>query len=85
MILRAAIIGILASAAVFAQERFDAATIKAIDLVGEGSRKEIVNVDPVTLTLRNMTLSSAIQWAYNVKYYQVTGPGWISDRRSRLS
>src|SRR5579871_4759775 len=85
MILRAATIGILISAGAFAQARFDVASIKPMDLVGEGRGREAINVDPVTLNLRNVTLSSAIQWAYNVKYFQVSGPGWIDDKRYEIS
>ena len=32
-----------------------------------------------------MTLSSAIQWAYDVRDYQVSGPAWIRDSRYDIS
>ncbi len=85
MTLRAAIWTALLPAVAFAQARFEVATIKPMALTGEGRGRETTIVDPGTLTLRNVTLSSAIQWAYDVKYYQVSGPGWINDRRYEIS
>ena len=76
---------LLWSACASAQAQFDVASVKPMNLTGEGSRRENVTVDPVSVTLRNVTLSSALQWAYNVKEYQVTGPGWIKDYRYEIS
>ena len=85
MTLRIAVLGVFLPACAVAQTQFDVASIKAMNLTGEGSRRENIAVDPVTLTLRNVTLSTALQWAYNVKEYQVTGPGWIKDYRYEIS
>jgi uncharacterized protein (TIGR03435 family) len=31
--------------------------------------------------MRNIAMQEAIQWAYNVESYQVTGPGWMGNTR----
>ncbi len=48
---------------------------------GEGSRRESLENSPGSLTFRNVSLRTAITWAYGVQDYQVTGPGWIVDER----
>ncbi len=41
---------------------------------GEGRTRETIDQSPVSLTLRNVTLSSCVQMAYGVRFYQVSGP-----------
>ena len=48
---------------------------------GEGSRRERVSHTPNSLTMANVTLKSAVQYAYNVRIYQVTGPAWLDSDR----
>jgi len=63
---------------------FDVASIKASQIGkagGEGSRRESVNSSPGSLTMRNVSLSSCIRWAYNVKPFQVSGPTWLESER----
>ena len=74
--------------AALGQAQFDAASIKANHLAdkgGEGSRRQNVISNPGSLTMQNVTLHSAIEWAYNVKNYQVTGPAWLNDVRFDIS
>ncbi len=35
--------------------------------------------------MQNVSLKSALQWAYGMKEYQVFGPAWISDERYNIS
>lgn len=63
---------------------FEVASVKVSQIGragGEGSRRERVDHTPASLTMRNVSLKSAIQWAFNVKQYQVSGPGWIETER----
>jgi uncharacterized protein (TIGR03435 family) len=63
---------------------FDVASVKVSQIGragGEGSRRERVDHTPGSLTMRNVSMKSAIQWAYNVKNYQVSGPGWLETER----
>ncbi len=67
-----------------AAQAFEVASVKP-SLIGraggEGSRREKVDHTPGSLTMRNVSMKSAIQWAYGVKNYQVSGPGWIETER----
>lgn len=76
---------VLLPACMFAQEHFEVASVKKSTLVGEGSRRERITATAGSLMMYNVSLRSAIQWAYNVKEYQVTGPGWIGDERYDIS
>src|SRR5581483_10438235 len=48
---------------------------------GEGARRESIQADPGALSMRNVSLSSSIQWAYDVRPYQISGPDWLRDQR----
>ena len=48
---------------------------------GEGSRRENIQFTPDTVTMRNVSLKSAIRWAYHVFEYQVSGPDWLQFER----
>ena len=66
------------------QPAFDVASVKPNTSSkggGEGSRRENAQVSPGSLILRNVSMRTAIRWAYNVQEYQVTGPGWMADER----
>ena len=76
------------SGAAFGQAQFDVASIKPNHLAdkgGEGSRRQNVISNPGSLTMQNVTLHGAIEWAYDVKNYQVTGPAWLNDDRYDIS
>jgi|SRR5271157_1622608 len=63
---------------------FDVASVKVSQVArdgGRGSRRQSANTTPGGLNLRNFTFRSCVQWAYNLKDYQVTGPGWIDNER----
>jgi len=65
-------------------QRFDVASIKPSQLDrtgGEGSRRDRVSVSPAGVTLENATLGDCIEWAWSVRFYQVSGPGWPTQDR----
>jgi uncharacterized protein (TIGR03435 family) len=67
-----------------APAEFDVASIKPSQFARsrvEGSRRERVTVSPTGVILGNVSLSYCIQWAYNVKFYQVSGPDWLIQER----
>jgi len=69
---------------VHAQPAFEVASIKPSAVAragGEGSRWPRVSFTPTSLTLQNAGLAFCIQWAYNVRFYQVSGPAWITEIR----
>lgn len=48
---------------------------------GEKSRRENIQFDPASLTMRSISLKAAIRWAYHVMPYQVSGPDWLDTER----
>jgi len=75
----------LSAACAFPQARFDVASVKPSKLTGEGRNRENVTANPGTLTMHNVSLRTALQWAYRMKEYQVSGPTWIGDERFDIS
>jgi uncharacterized protein (TIGR03435 family) len=65
-----------------AQPVFDAASVRASQGgKGEGSRRESIQANPGSINMRNVSLKSAIRWAYHVMDYQITGPDWLGFER----
>ncbi len=63
---------------------FEVASIKASQtLPGRGlaSLREDINTDPARLTMGNVSLNTAIRWAYKLGVYEISGPDWISTTR----
>jgi uncharacterized protein (TIGR03435 family) len=53
--------------------------------LSEGKRRQTVQSSPGSLIMANVTLATAIKWAYRIQDYQITGPGWIKDDRYDIS
>jgi uncharacterized protein (TIGR03435 family) len=66
--------------------QFDVASVREASApVGvEGGGREKVEVTPKSVWLRNATLSFCIQWAYGIRFYQVSGPRWLSEARYEI-
>jgi uncharacterized protein (TIGR03435 family) len=65
-----------------AQPVFDAASIRSSQGgKGEGSRRESIQANPGSINMRNVSLKSAIRWAYHVMDYQINGPDWLGFER----
>jgi uncharacterized protein (TIGR03435 family) len=66
------------------QRGFDVASIKpsrAARAGGEGSGREKITVTPNSIIIENAGLNFCIQSAYNVRFYQVSGPDWLVSER----
>jgi uncharacterized protein (TIGR03435 family) len=48
---------------------------------GLASLREDINTDPARLTVGNVSLNTAIRWAYKLGVYEIGGPDWISNAR----
>ncbi|MES1258013.1 MAG: TIGR03435 family protein [Acidobacteriota bacterium] len=60
-------------------EEFDVASVKASRFTrigGEGGRREKIEYSPQSLMMRNVSLSSSLQWAYGLREFQIVGPEW---------
>lgn len=67
---------------------FEVASVKPdarAKMGGEGSRREMVRLEPGRLTMLNVTLRRAMQSAFKVNSYQVTGPAWTEEERYDIS
>jgi uncharacterized protein (TIGR03435 family) len=74
--------GVLLVWAAGAQTAFDVASVRASQGGrGEGSRRENIQASPGSLNMRNVSLKSAIRWAYHVMDYQISGPDWLGFER----
>jgi uncharacterized protein (TIGR03435 family) len=80
-------IAVLCLSGAFAQTpaAFDVASIHPSKLSGEGSKRQNIQANPGTLSMRNVSLKMALKWAYGVMEYQVTGPDWIGFERYDIS
>jgi uncharacterized protein (TIGR03435 family) len=78
--------GILLAAMAWPQgQAFDVAAIKqskvAAPAVVEGGHRENIEHSPVSLTMRNVSLETCIEWAWGVQEYQISGPeGVLSEK-----
>lgn len=71
-----------------AAQQFDAASIRPSGLprvAGEGVERQRVDVSPGGVTFTYTTLAHAILWAYDVKFYQISGPQWIWQDRYEIA
>jgi uncharacterized protein (TIGR03435 family) len=63
---------------------FDAATMKRSTVAspqGEGADREGIEHSPLSLTMRNVSLETCIEWAWGVQEYEIAGPGWIVSEK----
>jgi uncharacterized protein (TIGR03435 family) len=63
---------------------FEVASIKASQTPpgrGLAGLREDINTDPARLTMINVSLSTAVRWAYKLGVYEIGGPDWISNAR----
>jgi uncharacterized protein (TIGR03435 family) len=75
----------------FAQPAFEVASIRVNKTGGESRRPPFpfsppgaegtISASPATLSMRDVTLSSCIEWAYRVQDSQVSGPDWLGTQR----
>jgi uncharacterized protein (TIGR03435 family) len=76
-----ALILILLSTPAFAQQ-FEVASIKPNHLGtagGENSPREKITTNPGALIMTNVTLQTAIKWAYSLRDFQISGaPSWLA-------
>jgi uncharacterized protein (TIGR03435 family) len=63
---------------------FDVASVKPNQAATAGEKaslREHIDSVPGSLTIRNASLASCIKWAFDVKDYQLSGPGWLYTER----
>ena len=63
---------------------FDVASVRPAAIWkagGEGSKRSRIEYSPTSLSMWNVDLTDCVQWAYRVKFYQVSGPGFPNSER----
>jgi uncharacterized protein (TIGR03435 family) len=61
---------------------FDVASIRPTDPDYRGGT---ISDSPGTLIMRGVSLRTCVEWAYNIRPYQITGPAWLPDIRFDIS
>ena len=77
----------LVIAAAAQEPAFDVASITPSQTArwgGEGSGREHIVWTPAGVTIENASLAMMVEWAWQVKPYQVSGPGWTFEERYNL-
>jgi uncharacterized protein (TIGR03435 family) len=84
--MRAAALAFLLTVTALAQPAFDVASIRPTRLVSgvEGGNWPKVAVTPAGITMHNYPLRDCIEWAWNVRPFQVEGPAWLDDERFEI-
>ncbi len=65
-------------------EAFDVASVRPAAIWkpgGEGSQRSRIEYSPKNLKMWNVDLSDCVQWAYGVKFYQISGKGFPNGER----
>lgn len=59
---------------------FEVASVKAskMSAVEAAKGRDVIQSSPDTLTMRIVSLVSCLEWAYDVKDYQISGPAWLA-------
>jgi len=75
---------LVALAPAAAQSSFEVASVRIGQLAksgGEGSTRESIEPSPRSLSMRNVSLRTCIRWAYGLKDFQISAPGWLESER----
>ncbi len=74
----------LAALALATTPTFDTASIKPAALWkagGEGSKRSKIEYTPKSLSMSNVGLSDCVQWAWDIPFYQISGPDFPDGDR----
>jgi bla regulator protein BlaR1 len=65
---------------------FDVASIRPSQpkTTGEGRMLHMIKISPEGLTANNISFSELIQFAYNVAFYEISGPEWLKSERYEI-
>src|SRR5689334_1788948 len=80
----AASVLLLSTGAGFAQSdnpAFEVASVRVSPPGKRGGGFRPVQIEPGSLTMRGISLTGAVAWAYGVQDFQVAGPAWMNEGR----
>ncbi len=63
-------------------DQFEVASVKPNrSATGETAPREKITASPGSLTMQSVSLQACIKWAYGLRDFQISGPGWISSEK----
>src|SRR5580698_7072684 len=63
-------------------QSFDVASVKPNRAgIGENAPREKITASPGSLTMQSVSLQTCIKWAYGLRDFQISGPGWLTSER----
>lgn len=65
-------------------DQFEVATVKPNRIAsagGESAPREKITASPGSLTMQSVSLQMCIKWAYGLRDFQISGPGWITSEK----
>ena len=75
--MQTAILILLAAAQI---QQFEVASVKPNKTAtGEAAPREKITATPGSLIMSNVTLQTAIKWAYGLRDFQISGPSWLTQ------
>jgi uncharacterized protein (TIGR03435 family) len=69
-------------------QAFEVASVKPDKLGnagGETAPREKITVSPGSLTMQNVSLQTCIKWAYGLRDFQISGPGWLASEKYQIA
>jgi uncharacterized protein (TIGR03435 family) len=63
-------------------DQFEVASVKPNKVgSGETAPREKITASPGSLTMQSVSLQTCIKWAYGLRDFQISGPGWLTSER----
>src|SRR5579871_6769391 len=81
------VVAVFAISAATAQTQFRAFDVSSIRPAamwkagGEGTKRSKIEYSPKSVSMWNVDLTDCVQWAYGIRFYQVSGPGFPGSAR----
>src|SRR5580698_1440519 len=67
-------------------QSFDVASVKPNRAgIGENAPREKITASPGSLTMQNVSLQTCIKWAYGLRDFQISGPGWLASEKYQIA
>jgi uncharacterized protein (TIGR03435 family) len=65
-------------------DQFEVASVKPNrvgNAGGESAPREKITASPGSLTMQSVSLQTCLKWAYGLRDFQISGPGWLTSER----
>lgn len=79
--MRCTVLCILLAFLAFAQTTPPVFEVASVKISQQSGQDETVETSPGILTMRNVSFTTAVKWAYQLQVPQISGPGWLDSQR----